>query len=112
MTGMFNQQGYNDYSQQQNRQYYPNYIVVQNINEAYNWAISPGSTLIFKDQDNMHIYIKSLSSPYDRPMFEVFTKEQEQSQTSEIDTLKEEMNRLKEAMKKLNSKITEKKVGD
>ena len=97
---------------QQTRQF--SYFFVQNINEAYNWAIAPGSYLVFKDQDGIHFYTKSLGlSPYDKVQFEVFTKEQaqveQQQMPNELDALKEEMSKLKDAMRKLNNKI---KAGD
>ena len=104
---------------QQTRQF--SYFFVQNINEAYNWAIAPGNFLVFKDQDGIHFYTKSLGlSPYDKVQFEVYTKEQPQAEmqapvqqtNTEYDSLKEEISKLKEAMKKLNNKITDKKVGD
>lgn len=96
--------------------YYP----VSNINEAYNWAVAPGSYMVFRDQDGIHFYTKSLASPYDKPMFEVYTKEpsvqqqtmeQTENDDNEIDLLKEDISKIKDALRKLNDKITDKKVG-
>ena len=67
--------------------------------------------------------MKSLGTSYgERPLFEVYTKEQPQTQTtetqpsqqqpSELDSLKDEIARLKEAMKKLNNKLNDRKAGD
>lgn len=104
-----------DYVQQPNRQV--TFYWVTNINEAYNWGIAPGSSLIFRDQDNKHVYIKSLNTPYEKPVFEVFTKEQQQvedPQTNDdsLNVLKDEISKIKEALKKLNNKISDRKVGD
>ena len=92
---------------------------VQNINEAYNWQVAPGNFLVFKDQDNIHIYTKSLATPYDKVMFDVYTKEQPANNTqttenkeSELDDLREEISKMKDAMRKLNDRISDnKKVG-
>lgn len=98
------------------------YFYYANINEAYNWGIAPGNLLLFKDPDGVHFYMKSLGTSYgERPLFEVYTKEQPQTQTtetqsqqqpSELDSLKDEIARLKEAMKKLNNKLNDRKAGD
>ena len=97
------------------------YFYYANINQAYNWGIAPGNLLLFKDPDGAHFYIKSLGTSYgERPVFEVYTKEQPQTQTepqqqqqnSEFDSLKEDIARLKEAMKKLNGKLNDRKGGD
>ena len=92
---------------QEPRQY--SYFFVKDIGEAYNWLIAPGSLLVFKDQDNIHFYTKSLGySPYDKPIFEVFTREaqaQEQKPDSDFELLKKKV-------AELESKLSEIKVVD
>ena len=112
---MINQQmGYYSQTDPSQVRQLPCYFV-QNINEAYNWGIAPGNALLFKDVDGVHVYMKGLGMPYDKPVFEVYTKEQQsieqpvQSHNTELDALKEEMSKLKDAMRKLNNKI---KAGD
>ena len=115
---MINQQaGYNYYPQEvTNQVQMPNVLpcyFVQSINEAYNWRVAPGNCLIFKDIDGVHIYTKSQGLPYEKPAFDIYTKEQAQVETqsnnSEFDSLKDEISKLKDAMRKLNNKI---KAGD
>ena len=92
---------------QEPRQY--SYFFFFYIGEAYNWLIAPGSLLVFKDQDNIHFYTKSLGySPYDKPIFEVFTREaqaQEQKPDSDFELLKKKV-------AELESKLSEIKVVD
>ena len=104
-----------NYGQQNKPQ---SFYFVQNINEAYNWPIAPGNFLVFKDQDNTHLYTKSLGSPYDKFVFEVYTKdgtnqsyESTEKSSDDIESLKDEMSKIKNALRKLNDKISG-KAGD
>jgi len=115
--GYFQQQGQmpQNYGQQ-NRS--PSFYIVQNINEAYNWPIAPGNVLVFKDQDNTHLYTKSLGSPYDKFIFEIYTKDNTNQSceptgknSDDIESLKDEMSKIKNALRKLNDKISG-KAGD
>ena len=91
-----------------NRQAQYAYYFVKDKGEAVNWFIAPGSLLVFKDQDNVHFYTKSLGySPYDKPIFEVYTKEVQIQERSPEDSIQE----LREAMSALQKQISELKNG-
>ena len=88
------------------RQY--SYFFVKDNSEAFNWPIAPGSLLVFKDQDNIHFYTKSLGySPYDKPIFEIYTKEvqaQEPTIDSDFELLKKEVAELKSKLSEMNNR--------
>ena len=97
----------NDYYQRQSINQYT-YFFVKDQSEAFNWPIAPGSLLVFKDQDNIHFYTKSLGySPYDRPMFEVYTREAQVQEPNHDSAIQE----LREAMSALQKQISELKNG-
>lgn len=93
----------NNFYQNQNA-----YFFVKEQSEAVNWPIAPGNFLVFKDQDNIHFYTKSLGySPYDRPMFEVYTREVRVQESNHDSAIQE----LREAMSALQKQISEIKNG-
>ena len=83
------------------------YYFVKDKGEALNWFIAPGSLLVFKDQDNVHFYTKSLGySPYDKPIFEVYTREvqmPEQSNTNDIQDLREALSALQKQISEIKN---------
>ena len=91
------------------------YYFVKDTGEAYNWPIAPGNLLVFKDQDGMHFYTKSLGySPYDKPIFEVYTKEvqaQEQKPDSDFELLKKEIAEIKSKLSEINNRNNNNKGG-
>jgi len=95
---------------------YPNvmqyaYFFVKDIGEALNWYIAPGSFLVFRDQDGIHFYTKSLGySPYDKPVFEVYTKEVQQEQNPDPG-FEDKLQELREGMSALQRQISELKNG-
>lgn len=98
--------GYPTMNQPQTRQYL--YYFVKDKGEAFNWAIAPGNLLVFKDQDNIHFYTKSLGySPYDRPVFETYTKEVQTQDYPSSDVIQD----LREAMSELQRQISDIKNG-
>ena len=103
----------NRQSQYDTKQYL--YFFVKDTGEAYNWPIAPGNLLVFKDQDDMHFYTKSLGySPYDKPIFEVYTKEvqtQEQKPDSDFELLKKEIAEIKSKLSDINNRNNNKGGG-
>ena len=47
-------------------------------NEVLYWPVQAGVTLFFRDPDGKHLYVKSATyNPYDKPVIEVYAKEQQ-----------------------------------
>lgn len=55
------------------QQYQSGLISVRNEMEARNYAIAPGNSLMFKDENGPYVYVKSMgNSQFDQPVFEKF----------------------------------------
>lgn len=62
------------------QQYQSGLISVRNEMEARNYAIAPGNSLMFKDENGPYVYVKSMgSSQFDQPVFEKFRLVKEES---------------------------------
>jgi hypothetical protein len=47
------------------------FISVRSVEEAYNWPVAPGNSLMFKDENSPYVYTKTRSfSQLDQPVFE------------------------------------------
>lgn len=65
----YQQQGQNSQPQIQNG----GFVSVRSIEEAYNWPVSPGNSITFKDENAPYIYTKTKGfSQLEAPIFERF----------------------------------------
>lgn len=52
------------------------FVTVRSIEEAYNWPVAPGNSVMFKDETKPFIYTKTRGfSPFENPVFEQFRLE-------------------------------------
>ena len=104
---------YPQYAQAQQRQEQLNqvfanytYNFTRDRAEAENWPIAPGNTLVFKDQNNMYFYTKSLGyNPNEKPTFVIYKREdcvepiQQNAETAEQNPLKDELEKYQSSTK-------------
>lgn len=88
------------------QQYQSGLISVRNEMEARNYAIAPGNSLMFKDENGPYVYVKSMgNSQFDQPVFEKFRlvkEEAEPARAPEAEyVLKSEFNELKDKIESL-----------
>lgn len=84
------------------------FVSVRSLQEAQNYPVAPGNSVIFKDENAPYIYTKTMGfSQLDRPTFEVFKLVREDLQQEEpqggmeairheIDQIWSEINQMKE----------------
>lgn len=108
----------NFYGQYQNNNQAPQNIIVPVMNEniARNFPVAYGNTVIFKDEREPYIYIKSMGySQLESPVFEKYVRESQKEpisapqennpNTLSIDELKAEIKALKSEIDALKEKI-------
>lgn len=105
-------EGYNglapNYGMPQHQQMQYFVYFVNSREEAERWPVGPGNVLIFRQTDGSFVYIKSLGfSPYDKPVFEVFSKAIEQASTP-VPAVDEEYKKILEANSKAIDDLTSK----
>lgn len=105
------------------------FVMVKSIQEAMNYAVAPGNSVTFKNENQPYIYTKTLGfSQLDQPIFEVFklVKEENEWQNdgkpveiapemptveylsiSQGDEIKMEMTKLKTELIELKAELTE-----
>lgn len=95
------------YQQQQSQPNANLFISVQSEDEARAWAVAPGNSIMFKNENEPYYYTKTAGfSPLDQPRFEKFRLIKEEvdpapQEDSAIKSLKEEISSLKSRLKKL-----------
>ena len=128
---MYYQQLQNVQQPQQTTQQIQNggFVMVKNVNEAFNYPVAHGNSVTFKDENQPYIYTKTLGfSQLDQPIFETFklVKEDfvEASKTAsdevvvqfltldegnalrgEIDAVKSELQALKDRIESSNQEV-------
>ena len=80
-----------------------NYNFTRDRYEAENWQIAPGNNLVFRDQNGLFFYTKTLGfGPNEKPVFSVYKREDYVEQPQQIQQQAEviEQNPLKEEFEK------------
>ena len=91
------------------------FISVRSIEEAFNWPVAPGNSLMFKDENSPYVYTKTRGfSQLDQPVFEKYrlVKEEETQQQQiathdygeDIASLWEEVRQLQADVKQIKDK--------
>ena len=108
------------YQQQmtQPQQTSPNFVRVQNENEARMYPVAPGNSVMFIDENSPYCYTKTMDiSQLDRPKFDKYrlVKEEEMPQgeaiptiayaaKSDLDEMRKELDQLKEKIAQMGKK--------
>lgn len=88
------------------------FVSVRSIAEAQNYPVAHGNSITFKDESAPYVYVKTMGfSQLDRPTFEVFrlvkeeVAQEEPLDTSEIDKVRQDLNKLQEEVNRLKGLI-------
>ena len=89
------------------------FIPVRNVNEAQNYPVAHGNSVTFIDEYAPYVYVKTMGfSQLDRPTFEIFKLVKEESapaeacvNTSEMDKVKQDLNKLQEEVNRIKGII-------
>lgn len=93
----------------QNQQPQVSYMSSHGRDMVINYPIAPGNTIIFRDEAEPYVYIKTMGySPMDKPVLEIYRREDAQdSKQSDValDKIQEDIKGIIEEIDNINKKL-------
>lgn len=107
----FNNPYYQYFQQQQARNQQTGFVMVMSEQEAMNYPVAPGNSVVFKEENGPYCYVKTMGfNQFDRPTFEKYRLVKEETNAPAEPDYKAEIAALWEAVDSLKKKKRKKEA--